>query len=42
MENRFRLLKEVVEAVCGVWGPQSVGVRLSPNGEEMRACLCVS
>ncbi|MEW4568529.1 alkene reductase [Tautonia sp. JC769] len=31
-ENRARLLLEVAEAVVGVWGPDRVGVRLSPNG----------
>jgi N-ethylmaleimide reductase len=30
--NRYRLLGEVVEAVCGVWGNHRVAVRLSPNG----------
>jgi N-ethylmaleimide reductase len=32
VENRARLLLEVVEAVSGVWGPDRVGVRLSPLG----------
>ena len=32
VENRFRLLREVVEGVSGVWGPERVGVRLAPNG----------
>ena len=32
VENRARLLMEVVEAVCGVWGSDRVGVRLSPEG----------
>jgi N-ethylmaleimide reductase len=32
VENRARLLKEVVEAVAPVWGPDRVGVRLSPLG----------
>jgi N-ethylmaleimide reductase len=32
VENRARLLVEVVEAVCGVWGSRRVGVRLSPLG----------
>ena len=32
VENRFRLLKEVVEAVTSVWPAKRVGVRLSPNG----------
>lgn len=30
MENRARLLMEVLEAVCGVWGAARIGVRLSP------------
>lgn len=30
VENRARLLLEVTEAVCDVWGPDRVGVRLSP------------
>jgi N-ethylmaleimide reductase len=30
IENRLRLLLEVTEAVTGVWGPDRVGVRLSP------------
>ena len=30
--NRYRFLKEVIEAVLSVWDAQSVGVRLSPNG----------
>lgn len=29
-ENRARLLLEVLEAVCGVWGSDRVGLRLSP------------
>ncbi len=32
LENRFRLLKEVLEAVCTAWPSNRVGVRLSPNG----------
>lgn len=32
IENRARLLTEVIEAVCEVWGPDRVGVRLSPLG----------
>lgn len=31
-QNRARLLMEVLEAVCGVWGSDRVGVRLSPLG----------
>ena len=30
LENRARLLLEVTEAVCGVWGGERVGLRLSP------------
>ena len=32
LQNRFRLLREVVEGVCEVFEPDRVGVRLSPNG----------
>ena len=32
IENRARLLMEVVEAVSDVWGQDRVGVRLSPLG----------
>ena len=32
LENRYRFLKEVTEAVCAVWPASRVGVRLSPNG----------
>lgn len=32
VENRFRLLEEVVEGVTSVWPASRVGVRLSPNG----------
>ena len=32
VENRYRLLKEVVEAVASVWSAHRVGVHLSPNG----------
>lgn len=32
LENRFRLLKEVLESVVTVWPAHRVGVRLSPNG----------
>lgn len=32
VENRARLLLEVLDAVCQVWGPDRVGVRLSPLG----------
>lgn len=33
-ENRVRLLREVVERVAAVVGPERTGVRLSPNGES--------
>jgi N-ethylmaleimide reductase len=32
LENRFRLFKEVLEAVLEIWAPESVGARISPNG----------
>jgi 2,4-dienoyl-CoA reductase-like NADH-dependent reductase (Old Yellow Enzyme family) len=32
VENRIRLLREVTEALIGVWGKGRVSVRLSPNG----------
>jgi N-ethylmaleimide reductase len=32
VEKRYRLLKDVVEAVTSVWPAQRVGVRLAPNG----------
>lgn len=32
IENRYRFLKEIVEAVLTVWDAGRVGVRLSPNG----------
>ena len=32
MENRARLLLDVIEAVKEVWDPDRVGVRLSPLG----------
>ena len=32
-ENRARFLREVLTALCEVWGADRVGVRLSPNGE---------
>ncbi len=32
IENRFRLLREVLEAVTEVWPANRVAVRLSPNG----------
>ena len=33
IENRARLLMEVVDAVIGVWGKDRVGVRLAPYGK---------
>ncbi|MEM6501012.1 MAG: alkene reductase [Cyanobacteria bacterium P01_C01_bin.89] len=32
LENRFRFLKEITEAILTVWESGAVGVRLSPNG----------
>ena len=32
IENRSRLLFEIVDAVCGVYSSNRVGVRVSPNG----------
>lgn len=32
IENRYRFLKEVMDAVLSVWPAEQVGVRLSPNG----------
>jgi N-ethylmaleimide reductase len=32
VENRARFLLDIVRAVIGVWGPDRVGVRLSPSG----------
>jgi N-ethylmaleimide reductase len=32
LENRFRFLKEVLEAVLEVWPSDRIGVRISPNG----------
>jgi N-ethylmaleimide reductase len=40
VENRARLLFEVLEAVCGVWGSERVGVRLSPGGTFNDMCDC--
>lgn len=31
IENRVRFLLEVTEAVCGVWGANRVGIKLSPS-----------
>jgi N-ethylmaleimide reductase len=36
LSNRLRFLLEVVDAVTGVWGPERVGVRLSPSGTFMQ------
>ncbi len=33
VENRYRFLKEITEAILSVWPAARVGVRLSPNGE---------
>lgn len=32
MENRYRFLKEIIDAVCEVYPADRVGVRISPNG----------
>ncbi len=32
IENRYRFLKEIVEAIVAIWPANRVGVRLSPNG----------
>jgi len=32
VENRYRLLKEIFEAVFSVYDPSRVGIKLSPNG----------
>src|SRR3977135_2965054 len=32
VENRYRFLKEVIEAVTSVWPAERGGVHLSPNG----------
>ena len=34
IENRARLLLEVTDACCEVWGPARVGVHLSPRGDS--------
>ncbi len=31
-ENRARLVLEVVDAVCAEWGPERIGIRVSPIG----------
>jgi N-ethylmaleimide reductase len=40
VENRARLLFEVLGAVCQVWGSARVGVRLSPGGTFNDMCDC--
>jgi N-ethylmaleimide reductase len=40
VENRARLLFEVIDAVAGVWGSERVGVRLSPGGSFNDMCDC--
>src|SRR3546814_5877182 len=37
IENRTRLLLEVVDACIGVWGADRVGVHLSPRGDAHRS-----
>jgi len=32
LENKFRFLKEVLEATLEIWSPEQIGVRISPNG----------
>lgn len=32
LENRYRFLKEIIEAVLTVWPANRIGVRISPNG----------
>ncbi|MGB7443298.1 MAG: alkene reductase [Coleofasciculaceae cyanobacterium] len=32
LENRYRFLQEITEAILTVWSSERVGVRLSPNG----------
>jgi len=34
IENRARLMLEVVDAVAGVWGADRVGLHLAPRGDE--------
>ena len=34
LENRFRFLREIVEAILTVLRPEQVGVRISPNGSH--------
>jgi len=33
VENRFRFLKEIVEAIATIWPANRIGVRLAPNGK---------
>lgn len=33
-EKRIRLLREITEALIGIWGADRVSVRLSPNGDS--------
>jgi N-ethylmaleimide reductase len=40
VENRARLLFEVIDAVAGAWGSERVGVRLSPGGSFNDMCDC--
>lgn len=40
VENRARLLFEVISAVADVWGSEQVGVRLSPGGTFNDMCDC--
>ena len=37
LENRARLMVEVLEAMIGVWGPERTAVRLSPIGHAYQA-----
>jgi N-ethylmaleimide reductase len=40
VENRARLLFEVIESAASVWGSDRVGVRLSPGGSFNDMCDC--
>lgn len=40
LENRARLLFEVIDAATSVWGSERVGVRLSPGGTFNDMCDC--
>ena len=42
IENRARLLLEVIDAVSSVWGSDRVGVRLSPYGTFNDIAWCCS